>query len=70
MMEFDPQSNTLTVVLSSAVEYAANRSAETFVAPTCVAPAFQGECHANQVRKMQASFSWDWGPAFPSAGIW
>ncbi|XP_059478793.1 beta-mannosidase [Neocloeon triangulifer] len=62
--------NTITVVLPSTVEYAANRSATTFVAPACVVPEYQGECHANQVRKMQASFSWDWGPAFPSAGIW
>ncbi|XP_065350336.1 beta-mannosidase [Cloeon dipterum] len=71
VIPFTPETvNTLTVVLPSAIEYAANRSAETFVAPECVAPEFQGECHANQVRKMQASFSWDWGPAFPSAGIW
>ncbi|WP_407807988.1 glycosyl hydrolase 2 galactose-binding domain-containing protein, partial [Staphylococcus aureus] len=27
-------------------------------------------CHANRIRKMQASFSWDWGPAFASVGIW
>lgn len=24
----------------------------------------------NMLRKMQASFSWDWGPAVPSIGIW
>lgn len=24
----------------------------------------------NMLRKMQASFSWDWGPAVPSVGIW
>lgn len=30
----------------------------------------QGECHANFIRKMQASFGWDWGPAFPSVGLW
>lgn len=24
----------------------------------------------NMLRKMQASFSWDWGPAVPSMGIW
>ncbi len=40
------------------------------VPPECVDPQFQGECHANHIRKMQASFSWDWGPAFPSMGIW
>lgn len=21
-------------------------------------------------RKMQSSFSWDWGPAFPTVGLW
>jgi beta-mannosidase len=58
------------VAFRSPVAYATERSDQTFVAPACVDPAFQGECHANQIRKMQASFSWDWGPAFPSVGIW
>lgn len=40
------------------------------VPPTCVPDEYRGECHANHLRKMQASFSWDWGPAFPSAGLW
>lgn len=40
------------------------------VPPTCVPDEYHGECHANHLRKMQASFSWDWGPAFPSAGLW
>ena len=26
------------------------------VPPECVDPQFQGECHANHIRKMQASF--------------
>lgn len=30
----------------------------------------QGECHANFIRKMQASFGWDWGPSFPNVGLW
>ena len=48
--------------------------------PACVPEVFQGVCHANHIRKMQvgpgahlvpqASFSWDWGPAFPSSGVW
>ena len=29
-----------------------------------------GEKHRNFVRKSPASFSWDWGPAFMSQGIW
>lgn len=40
------------------------------VPPNCSAPAQNGECHINYLRKMQASFSWDWGPAVPSVGIW
>ena len=40
------------------------------VPPACVPEEYRGECHVNHLRKMQASFSWDWGPAFPSAGLW
>ncbi|XP_063918755.1 beta-mannosidase-like isoform X1 [Zophobas morio] len=40
------------------------------VPPVCPQDVQNGECHVNQIRKMQASFSWDWGPAFPSMGIW
>lgn len=40
------------------------------VPPKCVPEIYNGECHANHVRKMQASFAWDWGPAFPSMGLW
>ncbi|KAL7630337.1 UNVERIFIED_CONTAM: hypothetical protein RMT77_019512 [Armadillidium vulgare] len=40
------------------------------IPPECLDPAYQGECHVNMIRKMQASFSWDWGPAFPNVGIW
>jgi beta-mannosidase len=28
------------------------------------------QCQVNHLRKMQASFSWDWGPSFPTVGIW
>ncbi|KAK9509492.1 hypothetical protein O3M35_006799 [Rhynocoris fuscipes] len=31
---------------------------------------YNGECNINKLRKMQASFAWDWGPAFPSVGLW
>lgn len=31
---------------------------------------YNGECHVNLLRKMQASFAWDWGLAAPSMGIW
>ncbi|XP_041969439.1 beta-mannosidase [Aricia agestis] len=62
--------NELKVTFDSAVLVARNLSQRHFTAPACVPDVYHGECHANQVRKMQASFSWDWGPAFPSVGIW
>uniref|UniRef100_A0A7G3AUK6 beta-mannosidase n=1 Tax=Lutzomyia longipalpis TaxID=7200 RepID=A0A7G3AUK6_LUTLO len=34
--------------------------------PECPPNVYHGECHMNFLRKMQASFSWDWGPAVPS----
>lgn len=40
------------------------------IPPDCPTAQQNGECHVNQIRKMQASFSWDWGPALPSMGIW
>uniref|UniRef100_A0A183BHT4 beta-mannosidase n=1 Tax=Globodera pallida TaxID=36090 RepID=A0A183BHT4_GLOPA len=38
--------------------------------PECTPPVYNGECHVQFVRKMQASFGWDWGPSFPTVGIW
>ncbi|XP_045607068.2 beta-mannosidase isoform X1 [Procambarus clarkii] len=68
------EDNTLEVMFESPVEYAARQyeaqAADYVVPPKCVDPAFKGVCHANHIRKMQASFSWDWGPAFPNMGIW
>lgn len=37
--------------------------------PTCSHAIQNGECHVNFIRKMQCSFSWDWGPTFASSGI-
>lgn len=52
--------NELRLEFASPVEYAAERFAEQLanyiVPPECVDPQFQGECHANHIRKMQASF--------------
>lgn len=67
--------NTLTISFQSPVEYARMKSEEQSssqypVPPDCVPDEYHGECHANHIRKMQASFSWDWGPAFPSMGVW
>lgn len=38
--------------------------------PECPPERYNGECHVNMIRKMQASFAWDWGLAVPSMGIW
>uniref|UniRef100_A0A2A4JXF5 beta-mannosidase n=1 Tax=Heliothis virescens TaxID=7102 RepID=A0A2A4JXF5_HELVI len=62
--------NELNVSFLSPIATAAIRSNKVFTAPDCVPAVYNGECHANQMRKMQASFGWDWGPAFPSVGIW
>lgn len=40
------------------------------VLPLCVPPEYHGECGVNLIRKTQCSFSWDWGPSFPTQGIW
>lgn len=40
------------------------------IPPECPDPAANGLCHINRIRKMQASYSWDWGPAVASMGIW
>ncbi|KAI5108220.1 beta-mannosidase precursor, partial [Silurus meridionalis] len=65
--------NALEVWLMSAVTYAAARSkAHTSykVPPECPPAVQKGECHVNFIRKAQSSFSWDWGPSFPTLGIW
>ncbi|XP_072563097.1 beta-mannosidase-like isoform X2 [Paramormyrops kingsleyae] len=65
--------NVLVVDLVSAVGYSARRSqAHTTykVPPACPPPVQKGECHVNFIRKAQSSFSWDWGPSFPTQGIW
>jgi len=40
------------------------------VPPACPPPEQKGECFFNFIRKQACSFSWDWGPAFPTVGIW
>lgn len=65
-------SNNIEVRFTSPV-LAAKEAARKFhypVPPKCVPDYYNGECHVNFLRKMQASFGWDWGPAFPSVGIW
>ncbi|XP_048189499.1 beta-mannosidase [Perognathus longimembris pacificus] len=65
--------NSIELRLQSAVQYAERKSrAHTRyqVPPECPPRVQQGECHVNFVRKEQCSFSWDWGPSFPTQGIW
>ncbi|KHJ88763.1 hypothetical protein OESDEN_11433 [Oesophagostomum dentatum] len=68
--------NQIEVHFSSPVSYAAEKSKEYekshghLVPPVCPPTIFNGECHPNFIRKAQYSFSWDWGPSFPTVGIW
>lgn len=63
--------NTLRVELQSPISVAqtlSNQNKDT--PPNCPPTRYNGECHVNFLRKMQASFSWDWGLAAPSIGLW
>ncbi|NWI17169.1 MANBA mannosidase, partial [Crypturellus soui] len=65
--------NFVEVRFLSAISYAAEQSRchkGYSVPPACPPPVQKGECHANFIRKEQCSFSWDWGPSFPTQGIW
>ncbi|KAK0164385.1 hypothetical protein PV328_003021 [Microctonus aethiopoides] len=74
LMNDKNKKNLLNVTIDSAVKVAEstynNHAKNYIVYPKCVPDAYNGECHVNHIRKMQASFSWDWGPAIPSSGIW
>ncbi|CAJ0941017.1 unnamed protein product, partial [Mesorhabditis belari] len=68
-------SNNLVILFASPV-LTAEAEAASFKAnyshviwPECPPDMYQGECHGNMIRKIQASFSWDWGPAFPTVGV-
>ncbi|KAI1286843.1 Beta-mannosidase [Halotydeus destructor] len=68
--------NKIMVKISSPIAYAKEQNNKYLkakfydVPPFCPASVQNGECHFNFIRKMHCSFSWDWGPAFPSSGIW
>ncbi|KFM71618.1 Beta-mannosidase, partial [Stegodyphus mimosarum] len=67
--------NTIVVSFRSPVAYAEEKHNEQtlkryVIPPTCPPPVQNGECHVNYIRKTQSSFSWDWGPSFPTQGIW
>lgn len=64
--------NQLMIEFTSPVEGAKNLNLhrEKEIPPKCPPSRYNGECHMNLLRKMQASFAWDWGLAAPSMGIW
>uniref|UniRef100_A0A336MH08 beta-mannosidase n=1 Tax=Culicoides sonorensis TaxID=179676 RepID=A0A336MH08_CULSO len=63
--------NELIVKFTSPIKGALDRvNPYDPIPPECPPARYNGECHMNMLRKMQASFSWDWGPAVPSMGIW
>ncbi|ESO86231.1 hypothetical protein LOTGIDRAFT_176024 [Lottia gigantea] len=66
-----PGINNITISFQSAVitaEALYNKS--TYHIPSICPDAYHGFCHYNFIRKMEYSFSWDWGPAIPNQGIW
>ncbi|EDW81442.1 uncharacterized protein Dwil_GK12069 [Drosophila willistoni] len=65
-LEVEITSPVLAALAKAKILDAAGRS----VPPDCPHANYKGECHMNMLRKMQASFSWDWGLAAPSMGIW
>lgn len=71
-----PGVNTILVSISSPVNYAQNQYTlhdEEFgypVLPVALVPEYRGEDKAQMIRKTQSTFSWDWGPSYPSCGIW
>ncbi|CAH1988660.1 unnamed protein product [Acanthoscelides obtectus] len=51
-------------------DLAEKQSQSYVIPPVCPPNEYHGECSVNMIRKMQASYAWDWGPSFPSVGIW
>ncbi|XP_071452047.1 beta-mannosidase [Hetaerina americana] len=71
ILQYGGSPNQLQVHFHSPVKTVQERSRLwPRVVPDCVPNSYHGECHANLIRKTQSSFAWDWGPAFPSSGIW
>uniref|UniRef100_A0A3Q2PBK5 Beta-mannosidase n=1 Tax=Fundulus heteroclitus TaxID=8078 RepID=A0A3Q2PBK5_FUNHE len=65
--------NVLEVGFISPVLYASERRkahSSYAVPPECPPDVQKGQCHVNFIRKEQSSFSWDWGPSFPTVGLW
>ncbi|MDP3148462.1 MAG: glycoside hydrolase family 2 TIM barrel-domain containing protein [Ignavibacteria bacterium] len=59
-----PTDNTLKVVLKSPVRYALQQEKKYGKLPVAL------NSSRVYIRKAQYSFGWDWGPSFPTSGIW
>ncbi|XP_055589869.1 beta-mannosidase [Uranotaenia lowii] len=74
MLQVECRANLqLRVEIRSSVSEAASLAAKydkLKIVPECPPAVYHGECHVNLIRKMQASYAWDWGLAAPSMGIW
>ncbi|CAH2301236.1 beta-mannosidase isoform X1 [Pelobates cultripes] len=66
------EKNYIEIKFRSAVGWAKEKSTNHSydIPPECPPEVQNGECHVNFIRKAQCSFSWDWGPSFPTQGIW
>ncbi|XP_056422462.1 beta-mannosidase isoform X3 [Hyla sarda] len=66
------EKNYIEIKIESAVDWAKEKSTQHAypIPPDCPPKVQNGECHVNFIRKAQCSFSWDWGPSFPTQGIW
>lgn len=56
--------NTLKVIIKSPVKYAAQQEKKYGKLPVAL------NSSRVYIRKAQYSFGWDWGPTFPTSGIW
>ncbi|MEG8947129.1 glycoside hydrolase family 2 protein [Rosettibacter firmus] len=59
-----PENNELTLHFTSPVNYAIEQENIHGKLPVAL------ESHRVYIRKAQYSFGWDWGPSFPTMGIW
>ena len=56
--------NTLKVIIKSPVKYASKQEKKYGKLPVAL------NSTRVYIRKAQYSFGWDWGPSFPTSGIW
>ena len=56
--------NTLKVIIKSPVQYASQQEKKYGKLPVAL------NSSRVHIRKAQYSFGWDWGPSFPTSGIW